>query len=100
MPRSPTRRPYDNPDDDPDDVADHDGDDNDFDALDPEDDDIDLRTCAECGRDVVADAIACPYCGFYLEPDAREFGNGRPWWVVLGVLLCLLMILSCFFRLM
>jgi hypothetical protein len=47
--------------------------------------------CPYCRREIHEDSVQCPHCGQYLsEEDARP--NGKPWWIILGVLLCLLVI--------
>jgi RNA polymerase subunit RPABC4/transcription elongation factor Spt4 len=36
------------------------------------------RTCPNCGRQVPADAVFCPYCGFRLQPATKKCpGCGR-----------------------
>jgi DNA-directed RNA polymerase subunit RPC12/RpoP len=70
---------------------------NDADAPDVEDwgddDDADEATiaCPNCGREVFEDSPRCPHCGeFILEEDSAA---STPWWIVLGVLLCLAAVL-------
>jgi hypothetical protein len=44
--------------------------------------------CPHCHRQVYEDAGRCPYCEQYISredsPQAR-----KPWWIVLGALVCL-----------
>jgi hypothetical protein len=61
---------------------------------DDEDDDVDLYDdeptipCPWCRREIHEDAQRCPYCERYLSdedaPPAR-----KPWWIVLGTIVCL-----------
>jgi hypothetical protein len=64
------------------------------DDWDDEDDDVDLYDdeptipCPWCRREIHEDAQRCPYCERYLSdedaPPAR-----KPWWIVLGTIVCL-----------
>ncbi len=66
--------------DDDDDAAD------DFD--DYPDDEIPTLPCPYCGEDICEDAERCPYCENYIsQEDAPP--RGKPWWLVLGVIVCL-----------
>jgi hypothetical protein len=52
----------------------------------PEDDD-ETVPCPHCRAPVYQGAEQCPACGFYLsEEDAP---SRKPWWIVLGAILCL-----------
>ena len=62
------------------------------------DDDLDDVTetvsCPNCGAEVYEDAVACPVCGEYITPDNRVWA-GRPiWWIVLGLLGIVAMIVT------
>jgi hypothetical protein len=44
--------------------------------------------CPYCRRAIYEDSPQCPYCRRYiLDEDASP--SRKPWWVILGVLLCL-----------
>jgi len=48
--------------------------------------------CPYCGRPIYEDAERCPYCEKYVsEEDAPP--KRKPWWVIIGVLLCLFILL-------
>jgi hypothetical protein len=48
--------------------------------------------CPYCGKEVYDDSPRCPHCGQYIsEEDAPP--RRTPWWIILGVLLCLCVIL-------
>lgn len=59
---------------------------------DGDEDDEDTVPCPHCLRPVYEDAECCPGCGHYLS---REDAPSRhPWWLVIGVLVCLAVILG------
>lgn len=59
-------------------------------------DDDETIPCPYCSRAVYEDAERCPGCGHYLS---REDGPSRhPWWLILGVLLCLVVVLGWVIR--
>ncbi|MBN2473078.1 MAG: zinc-ribbon domain-containing protein [Pirellulales bacterium] len=50
--------------------------------------------CPQCGADVYEDAVQCPACGTYITHEANVW-SGRPaWWIVLGLLGILAVILT------
>ncbi len=71
---------------------DHDFDDDDFDneawdGDDPDDDDDPTIPCPRCSEPIFDDAERCTSCGEYLSRE--ESGPRKPWWLVLGVAVCL-----------
>ena len=51
--------------------------------------------CPECGSDVYEDAPQCPVCGTYITSASGNVWSGRPgWWVFLGLLGILALILA------
>ena len=64
----------------------------------PEEDELDddlseTVPCAQCGAEVYEDAVRCPNCGAYLTHDTNTW-SGRPgWWIILGLLGILAVIL-------
>lgn len=55
-----------------------------------EDDSDDESTvpCPYCRREIYEDAQRCPYCERYIsDEDAPR--AAKPWWIVVGVILCL-----------
>ena len=52
------------------------------------DDDEPMIPCPYCKRQIHEDSQRCPYCDHYISeedaPPAR-----KPWWIILGTLLCL-----------
>jgi len=50
--------------------------------------------CPECGLEVYEDAVRCPHCGNYITHDTSVW-SGRPvWWIALGLLGTLAVILA------
>lgn len=63
-------------------------DDGESDVGEASDDDEPTIPCPYCQRQIHEDAQRCPYCEHYLsEEDARP--ARKPWWIILGTLLCL-----------
>ena len=58
---------------------------------DDEDDDLTVP-CPHCRRPVYEDAERCPACGRYLSAEDAPWR--RPWWLVVGVLACLAVVLG------
>lgn len=44
--------------------------------------------CPYCRRDIHEDAERCPYCEQYLS-DEDAPPSRKPWWIIVGVALCL-----------
>ena len=61
-------------------------------AVDDEDDWDDdgdaLDECPYCGRKIPEDAPRCPYCENYVSAEDAP-SRRKPWWILLGVILCL-----------
>ncbi len=65
-------------------------DDSDEDDIDdyPEDEDEATVPCPYCQRAIHEDAQRCPYCERYISEEDTP-GRAKPWWIVLGVVVCL-----------
>jgi len=61
-------------------------------GVDPSDADEPTMQCPYCHREIFEDSPQCPHCGQYIVEDDLASG-GKPWWIVVGVLLCLAAIL-------
>lgn len=53
----------------------------------PEDDDATVP-CPYCHRDIPEDVPRCPYCEKYIS-DEDAPPERKPWWIVVGVAICL-----------
>ncbi|MCE9554534.1 MAG: zinc ribbon domain-containing protein [Planctomycetes bacterium] len=77
-------------DDRDDDFDDDDFDDDEFEEGSGDDDDsFDTVPCPYCRQPIHEDAVRCPHCENYISTvDAPRF-TFRPWWIILGVVVCL-----------
>lgn len=56
---------------------------------DADDGDDDTIPCPYCRRHIHEDSVRCPHCENYLsEEDDHETPRKKPWWIIIGVLLC------------
>lgn len=51
--------------------------------------------CPYCRREIHEDAQRCPYCEQYISAEDAPAWQ-KPWWLLLGVAICLLIVLSWF----
>jgi hypothetical protein len=60
-------------------------------------DDLDEPTvpCPYCRREIHEDAERCPHCERYISAEDAPVQR-KPWWILIGVALCLYAILSWF----
>jgi len=65
-----------------------DEDDLDSDDWDDRDDDEPTVPCPYCRREIFEDSVRCPHCGEYISEEDAPPGR-KPWWIIIGVLLCL-----------
>jgi hypothetical protein len=57
---------------------------------DRDDEDDDTIPCPYCGHSIHEDSPRCPHCENYIsEEDAPA---RKPWWLILGVAVCLLIV--------
>jgi hypothetical protein len=84
--------------DDDDDLDDDNFDDGDLDDgygedydVDEDEDDVTIP-CPYCRRQIHEDAERCPYCEQYISAEDAP-AQAKPWWIVLGVVLCLVVLL-------
>ena len=66
------------------------------DGEDEGDDEDDTIPCPYCRRPVYEDAERCPHCENYLSREDAPPGL-KPWWIVLGLLVCLAIALGWVF---
>ena len=52
-------------------------------------DSVDTVVCPGCKRQVYEDADLCPHCGQFL---LRDSSSRKPWWVIVGIVACLIVI--------
>jgi hypothetical protein len=81
--------------DDADDSRDWSADEGFDDPVDADADDEPTIPCPGCGREIYAEADACPYCGEYLLYSDMP-PHGQATWVTIGAMLALLAMISGF----
>ena len=59
-----------------------------------EDEDEETVPCPYCLRPVYEDAERCSACGRYLSREDAGRPRRHPWWLIVGVLLCLAVVLG------
>ncbi len=62
------------------------------DEVESEADDEPTLPCPFCRREIHEEAERCPYCEQCISDEDRRRG-AKPWWIVIGVVLCLVMML-------
>jgi hypothetical protein len=51
----------------------------------------DTIPCPYCRREIHHDSVRCPHCEHYLSRE-DEPPAGKPWWLIGGVLVCLVIV--------
>jgi len=59
--------------------------------VDDDEDDVTVP-CPYCRRQIHEDAERCPYCEQYISAEDAP-ASPKPWWLVLGVAVCLVILL-------
>ena len=47
--------------------------------------------CPYCHEEMLEDSPRCPHCGEYISEETLPAGR-KPWWIIIGVVLCLIVI--------
>ena len=53
------------------------------------DDGEDLIACPHCQKPIYEGSERCPYCEQYLSEEDLPTTSGKPWWIIIGVGVCL-----------
>lgn len=61
-----------------------------FDTSDPDDATV---PCPFCGEEIYEEAQRCAECGRYLS-DENAPSQRKPWWIVVGALVCIVIVLA------
>jgi hypothetical protein len=56
-----------------------------------QDDDEPTMPCPYCREEIYDDSPRCPHCGKYISEEGAPVQR-KPWWIILGVLLCIIVI--------
>jgi hypothetical protein len=54
--------------------------------------DVPTVPCPYCEREVPEDLTRCPYCEHYISREDAP-PDRKPWWIIVGVVVCLLVVL-------
>jgi hypothetical protein len=52
-----------------------------------DDEDESLIPCPYCQREIIEDSPRCPYCENYISREDTPRAR-KPWWLIVGALLC------------
>ena len=64
----------------------------DLEYVEDEGDDDPTAPCPHCGKAIFDEAEQCPHCGQYISTEDSP-PSPRSWWVILGALVCLGLVL-------
>jgi hypothetical protein len=45
--------------------------------------------CPYCKREIHEDSVRCPHCENYLSEEDEKTPSRKPWWLIVGVIVCL-----------
>ena len=54
-----------------------------------DDDDEETIPCPHCRREIHEDSVRCPHCEQYLSDEDTAAPSRKPWWLIVGVIVCL-----------
>ena len=63
-----------------------------------DDDESELIACPYCREEIAEEAEVCPHCGSYVVAEDVGRAAGRPWWVVAGMIACVLIVVTWILR--
>jgi len=76
------------------DDRDDDFDDDEFEeGSDDNDDSFDTIPCPYCRQQIHEDAVRCPHCENYISAVDAPRLKPQPWWMIVGVVVCLVIVL-------
>ena len=56
------------------------------------DDEEPTISCPYCRREIHEDAVRCPHCENYLSEEDEPAPSRKPWWLIVGVIVCLYLV--------
>jgi len=62
-----------------------------------DDESAELMPCPECGADIYEETQRCPHCGSYITLTSSPLAGRSWWWIALGLLGLLAVILALAF---
>jgi hypothetical protein len=63
-----------------------------------DDDSTEVIPCPACCAEVYEEAVQCPSCGTYITPDTSVWSGKSSWWIALGLLGILAVVLALVFN--
>lgn len=56
------------------------------------DDEPETIPCPYCNQQIHEDSVRCPHCENYLSQEDAAPPSRKPWWIILGVIVCLYLV--------
>lgn len=64
-----------------------------LDTEEEEEESEDCIDCPNCRRAIDDDSEQCPHCGLYITEEDEAISEDKPYWLIIGVILCLAVVI-------